>query len=275
MDELEMAINRRMNPRNKLGSAISRFGSILATGREPANTNDDALERLYAQEAIKRQFQNPEEERLKLENIRSQIENRAAENQAMATPLPPGLIRVGRQVVGDPNFIKPEEQRKMEEADALKQAQVEELKSSAQQSINAIEEAKKGKDFFGPFGDIPSKYAPSSFLGMGNYNERSNWESNVNNLLSKKVVDLIGQMKSLSKTGATGFGQLSEKEGQILREASTVLNKNLPPDRAVYYLNEMEKIYQKILGGGQFENQQPNEFSSMSDDELRKIAGMA
>jgi hypothetical protein len=61
-------------------------------------------------------------------------------------------------------------------------------------------------------------------------------------------------MKSASKTGATGFGQLSEKEGQILREASTALNKGLPPKEAQKLLDTMKVKLQKVLADDNGQN---------------------
>ena len=63
------------------------------------------------------------------------------------------------------------------------------------------------------------------------------------------MLDVIAEMKSASKTGATGFGQLSEREGQILRDASTALNRGLSPKDAQKYLNEIKLIANKIYSG--------------------------
>lgn len=218
------------------------------------------------------------------QNIQSRTDLNNSTSEAMSQPPPAGLVKAGGKFVQDPTYIDPVEKSKLDEAEAKKQADIKQqsdlqdsVRSSAQENLNAITEAKKGKEFFGPFGDWESRYAPNSFLGGGKYDQRSVWESNVNNLLSKKVVDLIGQMKSLSKTGATGFGNLSDQEGQLLQQASTVFNKKLPPEQAVHYLNEMEKIYQHILGGASQQSEQqvggrPHP-STLSDEELTAIAG--
>ena len=107
-----------------------------------------------------------------------------------------------------------------------------------------IQKGKEGSQNFGPLGNLPTIAAPSSLVGE--YGSRKEWETNINKLLSQKVLDIISEMKRVSKTGATGFGQLSEKEGAILQQASTALQKDLLPEQALYYLNEMEKIHKKV-----------------------------
>jgi hypothetical protein len=150
----------------------------------------------------------------------------------------------------DPAYLTPDKQAKMEEDRRAEAEREQSVKDAATQNLESIAEAKKGSKYFGPLGNLPSVIAPSTITSLGqDYGNRKIWESNVNQLLSQKVVDLITKMKSTSKTGATGFGQLSEKEGQLLREASTALNKELPEEKALYYLNEMEKINKRILEG--------------------------
>lgn len=171
------------------------------------------------------------------------------------------FVRVAGKVQKNPYFVSPKDAMEMEEKNQLKADQEESLRTSAQGMLGSIKEAKKGSKYFGPLGGLPSIAAPSSIpiLGtaggsskiMGEYGERKVWESNVNKILSQKVVDLMAEMKRVSKTGATGFGALSNRELSVLQQASTALNKGLPPEEAVKYLEEIEGMYQKVLGGGQ------------------------
>ncbi len=180
----------------------------------------------------------------------------------------------------NPDYLNPEAKQKLEDAKRAQANSEQEIRDNAQQNLESISEAKKGAKFFGPMGDVPSRFAPSSLplvggLTMGDpklkgeYGDRANWEANINQLLSQKVVDLLTKMKQASKTGATGFGQLSDKEGAILRQASTALNKQLPPDVALKYLNEMEKINQRILSGG---NSQTPDGTEQLPPELQALA---
>ncbi len=155
--------------------------------------------------------------------------------------------------------------QKFQAKQAEKQTQLQEksnfIINQAQDSLDTIAEIKKGIGNFGAFGQlVPKEVMP----GTPYYT----WQTNVDKLLSGKMIDLMTQMKEASKTGATGFGQLSEKEGQILREASTAIKKGLNPDQAMKELNKLEsalkKVIQKKSGQG--------DFSTMSDEELRRIA---
>jgi hypothetical protein len=65
----------------------------------------------------------------------------------------------------------------------------------------------------------------------------------------------LGEMKAQSKTGATGFGQLSEKEGEILGNAAAQLQNSQTPEQFRDQLVHMRALTEKILkpsmtGGG-------------------------
>lgn len=117
---------------------------------------------------------------------------------------------------------------------------------SAKETLDTIGEVEKGIDNFGAFGDLPS--IPGT--------NRVNWQANVDKLLSGKILDVMTKLKEASKTGGTGFGQLSNKELQVLTNASTALKKNLPKEQAAKYLNDMKNSIQKIVDNksGEFDN---------------------
>ena len=92
--------------------------------------------------------------------------------------------------------------------------------------------------YFGAAGDLPPF--------PGEY-KKKNWLANVEKLRDKLVVDLMLRLKDASATGSTGFGQLSEKEGQRLENATTALRRGLSEKDALRYLKEIEDIASKIL----------------------------
>lgn len=157
--------------------------------------------------------------------------------------VPKGAVPKGSKV---PDIIAQEKLNK-ETAEKKQQqdAMTEQVIGTAQDMLDTIQKVKNGIKYFGPYGDVGTRL--TSLGGAIDYKDRSEWENNVNKLLSAKVVDQIMSMKNASKTGATGFGQLSEKEGQLLREASTALKRTTDKTAAAGYLDTMEKIYQKIL----------------------------
>lgn len=151
--------------------------------------------------------------------------------------------KFGNLVAQPPEVIPATEMKAkqdMAEAAAAKEKQSEMVRNSAQDTINTIAEVKKGINNFGAMGPIPT-------LNPWDY-DRKNWEANVSKTLSKKIVDLMGEMKQASKTGATGFGALSQKELAVLETASTALNRGLSPADAQRYLDQIEGMARKVVG---------------------------
>lgn len=61
------------------------------------------------------------------------------------------------------------------------------------------------------------------------------------------ALDTISNMKAQSRTGATGFGQLSARELSVLETAASVLKGEISPERALAELTKLYDRYQKIL----------------------------
>ena len=206
---------------------------------------EDTTSNLVTQEGIGQMFQKPQaykpttrEEALDFERAKAGIVGPADELEREKTGLEISKLKQEQDV---------KSQKLQRETDLIR--------STAQENLDTVRAIKEGSGYFGAMADLPTIATPGGMPGIFNpeaegYRKRTKWESNINKLLSQKVVDLITTMKSASQTGATGFGQLSEKEGQLLRDASTALNKNLAPSDAVYYLEKMEELYTKILSGG-------------------------
>lgn len=134
------------------------------------------------------------------------------------------------------------------------------VKDSAQDVLNTIGEVEKGINYFGLTGQLPS--IPGT--------ARANWEANVNKLLSGKVLDVMTKMKQASKTGATGFGQLSNKELGVLQQASTAIKRGLSPKDAQRYINDMKANLQKVIEG----QQEIPSFNSEQEAEASGIKGV-
>jgi len=170
------------------------------------------------------------------------------------------LIRLpGGKVIANPSYAKPlnelqqaqlaDRKRKEAEASQAKQEQVDQVRKSAEENLSTIGEVKKGLNYFGPYGDIPSWQAPETMLGLNKeeFGKRKNWESNVDKILSQKTLDKLAELKALSKTGASGLGSVTEKEMKILENAATALKRTLNPEDAQRYVNDIEEIYKKVL----------------------------
>jgi hypothetical protein len=145
----------------------------------------------------------------------------------------PMIRKAKRDVAAEKLDIAKEEKLKQKEAESQL------VKDSAQDTLNTISEVEKGIKYFGAAGQIPP--LPAEY-------EKKNWKVNVDKLRSKIVVDLINRMKQASRTGATGFGQLSDKERLLLENAATALRTNLSEEDAMRYLGEIKRGAQKVLG---------------------------
>jgi hypothetical protein len=161
--------------------------------------------------------------------------------------IPEGMEVTGYDQRGVPMLRKikpniPEQKFNIEQADKVKKQEERSqyVKAAADDALSTISEVEKDMSNFGLLGGLPS--IPGT--------ARVNWEANVNKLLSGKVIDVMTKMKEASKTGATGFGQLSEKELKVLQEASTALKRGLSPEDAQRYLDAMKVMLQKVSQPG-------------------------
>jgi len=158
------------------------------------------------------------------------------------------------QLADNPEYLDPEQRQKMADAEQTKKLQAEQARAAGLSMLQALQGAEKGLDFFGGYGDMPTTtpFGTPNPLVTTNYQgkrgERADWEANLSNLESQKMIDTIMKMKEASATGATGFGQLSEKEGQVLRQASMKLRRNLDSKDAQKYITQMKEIQKKALG---------------------------
>ncbi len=162
------------------------------------------------------------------------------------TKVPEGMEIFGYDQKGNPMIRKAKtdvsaEKFKAEQQDKAKQQEAEGqmVKDAAQDTLNTLDEIEKGIKYFGAAGSIPP--FPAEYA-------KKNWKNNLDKVRSKLVVDLITRMKQASKTGATGFGQLSDKERVLLESAATALRGDLSEEDAQRYLNQIRSAAQKVLG---------------------------
>jgi len=140
------------------------------------------------------------------------------------------------------------------EKDQTNQLKKQATIDTAKTAIDAIHEVKNKIQYFGPIGGrTPSWVSPLD-------TKKVEWEANFNNLTGKKIVSLMNEMKSQSRTGATGFGQLNKAELKVISDASMVLKKEMDETTALKYLNKMEVAFNKIISreqdGYEFESGQ-------------------
>ena len=152
---------------------------------------------------------------------------------------------------------------KLDEKEQAKIAAGEAVRSKSREMLDIIKNVKEGADYFGPYGNLPT--IATSLGGIVDYEGRKKWENYTKQLLAKKGFDMMTELKNASRTGATGLGQLSEKEGAWLREASTALSRDISKEDAVTILTEMERLYNKVLAGETSEGQVGGNIVRMTD----------
>ena len=190
---------------------------------------------------------NPMEQRKKTAEIKA-LEQKAKEvpvviwNPATESyqrmDLPEGYTGKGAKVI-QPKSDLPE--RKFQASQAEKQkadtAKSEAFKTNAMDTLKTIGKVREGIGNFGIKSLIPA--IPGQ--------PKADWKASLNKLLAGRILNVIGNMKDQSRTGATGFGQLNAGELKVITDASTELKENLSQERAAELLNDMEAAFNKII----------------------------
>ena len=123
--------------------------------------------------------------------------------------------------------------KKKEKAD-LKQIEKDNLTIAANDQIASIDQIEKGIQHFGKSAMFP--FIPGT--------ERKDWKGHLDKFLSGLVLDVMSDLKRASATGSTGFGQLSEKELQLLYDAATALKATTSEKEAKRLLGNLREKFQ-------------------------------
>lgn len=112
------------------------------------------------------------------------------------------------------------------------QQQIDSTKQSFDVANDAIEKATKDTGWLsaGPLSHLPDFANPAS----------ANLRGELNTVQSKVVLDTITEMKNLSKTGSTGFGQLSDREGQLISSRLGAVLQASTPKRLKSALSDLQ-----------------------------------
>lgn len=96
------------------------------------------------------------------------------------------------------------------------------IRDSAKQSLDAISEFLDDKDNLTNAGLNVS--GGSALLNRVPFTQQRGQSNTLNRLKADQIISLIGEMKSQSKNGATGFGALNMKELGVLENAASQLD---------------------------------------------------
>jgi hypothetical protein len=148
------------------------------------------------------------------------------------------------------------ERQKQADAASAKTRAADGARQSAQSTVDLIKQLVD----VGPNGEVTLNSAAQGlfgarvpFLGMipGDPSGRAKADAALNQLRGRTVIDMLNQMKQQSRTGATGFGALTERELALLERAATQLNNTTMSDADA--AAELGRLYQaavKASGSG-------------------------
>lgn len=152
-----------------------------------------------------------------------------------------GTLGTVRPVEGD--YVKPEMTPAQAAKAAVQQQKAEESKSDAvasyDQSINQIDALlnSPGASMLGTFsGDI---------AGMIPHSDTANANAALDNIKNQVLLNTIAKLKALSATGASGFGSLSNQEGEILKNSIASLDKKQSNQQLLYNLRQIKGLLQQ------------------------------
>ena len=223
----------------------------FAAGIDPSKLVGSANVMINAEEARQR---NLPKQRDPIELAR--IEAQTLRDKAMVKKL-----EAETNAIGQPKPLTPSEdlaERKFAEEQKAKaalaaEAESKQLAQSAyhkEVTANTIANIRKAKTLYkaGYGGGIKGVETIGLAIGMLPGNEGN--DANVNSLLDsiKSSLSLaeISRMKEFSKTGATGFGSFSDKEGAKVESNITSLNSKLSRSEIISRLTQVEEALMKF-----------------------------
>lgn len=228
----ETADTQRMRPALMAGGGTRQVQARNALDQK--NQHDQELAQSKAAEAARKSEYDAEQKRLEHDR-KLEITNMTLAAKRESDALRNDLTKQG---LDDKKEIAAGKvaDKKAEEEKVL-QSKREKAQGLAQESLDLVDKllTPDGKLQPGVSGIVgPARlYLPSVTTALPGFREvasaisggdvRDKWAAQ-QQLTSKAVLNVISELKSQSKTGATGFGSLSEREGDLLRSAALQLD---------------------------------------------------
>lgn len=146
----------------------------------------------------------------------------------------------------------PEKQRELQEEQKLEKKKAVNAFMSAQEVISGIDNLLKkdpktgSKRFEVAVGPIEGR---TSGMALPTKKGEKSFQINkeIATLLAKKALNTITEMKNASRTGATGFGAMNEKELGLIQDDIASLDTRLSDEAFEASLNRIKKRMQKVM----------------------------
>jgi hypothetical protein len=151
-------------------------------------------------------------------------------------------------------FAERESERRVDSQSAatLQERQREGIHAQAEQTLNEVDRLLRfdeKEDVVGLSPGMGSIVGKSKFFGgLSRYrpgSQEADAVASLNRVSSRLIVDLMAEMKAQSRTGATGFGQLSEAELAILQSGSARLDTMQSDEAMLDALKVVRRLVQK------------------------------
>lgn len=254
------------NPHLKLTSAkggnIMAFNSLTGettdTGISSGSLSDSDKITLMGEQALERVSAQGEEAR-KTEGLRQEGRESISETRGWKVGTIPDPNDPSKQlgvqyneITGEVKPIKIEGQNissitKPGTTTTPQNISLQNIQSKTQETLQALDELldEKGK----LKNEIKTSIGGSRLFGLQHLpaTEARAGDAKIKRLKSMLIVDLIGEMKAQSKTGATGFGQLNMKELAVLENAASKLDPALDEATFETELNRIREKLKKVL----------------------------
>lgn len=136
-------------------------------------------------------------------------------------------------------------------ANGKQAANIEDIQQKTRETLSALDELLDPKtdklrpEITGAVGASRIYNAPFGYTLPGSQTKAS--DAAINRLKSMLTIEILGEMKAQSRTGATGFGQLSVKELNVLESAASKLDPSLDEKTFEAELKRIKKYLERVL----------------------------
>lgn len=170
------------------------------------------------------------------------------------------LSRDNKQLTNELNqskfdLAKSKEDTKQGELDTQKNARNQYVKDKTQEALNTIDgliDSETGK--LKPDTEMATGWSANipmlDKLPFGVGTSKATGDARINKLKSLLTLDVLQELKAMSKTGATGFGAMNLKELGVLENAASMLGSpNMREEDFAAHLQDIRGELTKVLGG--------------------------
>lgn len=178
------------------------------------------------------------------------------------------LSRDNKQLTNDLNqskfdLAKSKEDNKQKELDNQKNARDQYVKDKTEEALKTLNELINEDGTLKPDTQTSTGWSANvpmlDKIPFGIGTSAASGNARINKLKSLLTLDVLQELKAMSKTGATGFGAMNLKELGVLENAASMLNSpNMREEDFAAHLQDIKGELTKVLRGGTNNSQIPS-----------------